>query len=261
MMATQPLGRWGALLEMREKISPLDLPSGFGFLKEQVLAHKVVVLRGCQSLTTEEFLRFCTGFDRDGSKLLQWEFGPVLELKVSAQPANYLFSSEKVLFHWDGFFLREPSFLVWQCVQAPRRGGQTLFADTSVIWELADEAQRRIWERAVITYTTEKKAHYGGQVSIPMTRRHPTTHCPTLRYAEPLTTGDNPLSVQVNGWSSEEQEHLIQDMRDRLYDDRVCYAHTWRDGDILIADNHVLLHGRTAFAAGDPRHLRRIQIL
>ena len=39
-------------------------------------------------------------------------------------------------------------------------------------------------------------------------------------------------------------------MGHRLNDERVCYAHRWQTGDVVIADNFTLLHGRRAFAHG-----------
>jgi alpha-ketoglutarate-dependent taurine dioxygenase len=41
----------------------------------------------------------------------------------------------------------------------------------------------------------------------------------------------------------------------RFYDAAACYAHRWREGDVLVADNLALLHGRAPFA---PDTLRRV---
>ncbi|MCB0417979.1 MAG: TauD/TfdA family dioxygenase, partial [Bdellovibrionales bacterium] len=39
------------------------------------------------------------------------------------------------------------------------------------------------------------------------------------------------------------------------------YAHEWKTGDVVLSDNHTLLHGREAFVSGSPRHLRRVHVL
>jgi len=52
-----------------------------------------------------------------------------------------------------------------------------------------------------------------------------------------------------------------QQMRDLLYRPEYLYAHSWRTGDIVVADNHALLHGRNAYLQESPRHLRRVNIL
>jgi alpha-ketoglutarate-dependent taurine dioxygenase len=50
-----------------------------------------------------------------------------------------------------------------------------------------------------------------------------------------------------------------------LRDPQNCAEHAWRAGDVLIADNHALLHGRKAFVKAfvdaARRHIRRVNIL
>ena len=36
--------------------------------------------------------------------------------------------------------------------------------------------------------------------------------------------------------------------------------HRWEAGDVVVADNHALLHGRLAFAGGEKRHIRRVNV-
>ena len=40
-----------------------------------------------------------------------------------------------------------------------------------------------------------------------------------------------------------------------LYDPQHVYAHGWERGDFVIADNHVLLHGRNPYRSKAPRRL------
>ena len=53
----------------------------------------------------------------------------------------------------------------------------------------------------------------------------------------------------------------MDDLRTRLHDPRHCYEHAWRTGDIVIAENHSLLHGRNAFRGSTTRHMQRVQII
>jgi L-tyrosine isonitrile desaturase/decarboxylase len=237
----------------------LRLPAGY--VRQRVLEHKLVVLRGFRALTADEFLAFARGFDPAGSRLLEWPTGPIMNVAIDPNAVSYLFSRERVPFHWDGHFDVEPSYLVFQCIQAPRRGGATLFVDAAKVWDLADDERRRTWEKIEVTYVTEKKAHYGGICTNPLVRKHPITQRMTLRYAEPVTTGQNRQSATFRGPSVDDPDAIIEDLRTRIYDPRVCYEHVWQDGDVAIADNQALLHGRTAIEDEGPRHLRRVQIL
>ena len=54
--------------------------------------------------------------------------------------------------------------------------------------------------------------------------------------------------------------NILQDLHQRLYDPRYFYAHQWQGGDVVIADNLGLLHGREGFTARSARHIQRVHI-
>lgn len=231
------------------------------YLEEMLKEHKLILLRGFETVTKEDLLGFCQNFpNRD---LLQWSFGPVMEMHERPDPQNYLFSREKVPFHWDGAFAIVPSYLVFQCVQAPAAGagGETLFTDTEQIWQQAPAEEKVLFEKAELSYETEKLAHYGGVIRGPLLQSHPQKRTAVLRYAEPVTTKLNPVTMTISGLTTSEAGQVQQSLQEKIYDDRYCYVHDWQTGDVLIADNHSLIHGRRSFENGSPRHLRRIQLL
>ena len=71
----------------------------------------------------------------------------------------------------------------------------------------------------------------------------------------------NPVQVEVLGATPESQADLIAELQTALYAPEVFYTHTWHDHDIVLADNHVLLHGRDAFLNPNERHIQRINLL
>jgi len=251
-----PLQPFGLAVHARETGQPLAV---CGNLLETLLrAEKLVLFRGFGAFSREGLLEFCRRYP--GGELLHWDSGPVMEMRVEPDARNYLFTQEAVPFHWDGAFHRVPSFLVFHCLESPppRQGGETLFSHTPLLWDAAAAGEQALWRRLRLTYRTEKLAHYGGTVTTEMVQKHPHTGETILRYAEPVTTSLNPVSLEVEGMA---QPVLVSRMREKLYDPRFCYAHSWKTGDLLIADNHALLHGRHAFSDDSARHLRRIQIL
>lgn len=221
----------------------------------------LLLFRGFTPISRDELLGICVR--NVDTELLHWDFGPVMELRVQPDPVNYLFSSEAVPYHWDGAFHRVPSYLVFNCLQAPlaEAGGETLFCDTTRIVEEADAAELESWKKTDLTYTTEKKAHYGGEFRVKMVGRHPKNGAQVLRYAEPVETELNPVSLKVAGAFEDRPGELVDQMRRKIYDPKYSYAHQWQDGDLLFADNHALIHGRHPFKAASPRHIRRVQIL
>jgi alpha-ketoglutarate-dependent taurine dioxygenase len=93
-----------------------------------------------------------------------------------------------------------------------------------------------------------------------MVAKHPLNDTLVLRYAEPVDD-INPVELVIHNLSDEEQAKFISDISHRLNDERVCYAHRWQTGDVVIADNFTLLHGRRAFEHGTVRDIRRVNVL
>jgi len=69
------------------------------------------------------------------------------------------------------------------------------------------------------------------------------------------------VRLEIQGIPAADQADFLADMHERLHADANCYRHEWQAGDVVIADNHALLHGRTAFAQNAERSIRRVNIL
>ena len=240
-----------------EGTDPRDLP--VALLERWALDHRLLVLRGFAPLPGDDLPTFCR---RLGQPQV-FEFGIVDELRARADSKNFLFSTSAVPCHFDGLFLDlVPSWQFFSCEQAPEAsdGGETLFCDTTRMLASAPAELRRRWEDVSVTYGTEKLTYYGGTVSWPLLGQHPVTGETTIRYGEPIVTELNPVWVEVDGWPGDQVE-FVDDMARRLRDPEACVAHVWRAGDIVIADNHALLHGRNAYRVAADRHLRRVNII
>lgn len=252
------LSPFGLEVTAREPAMPLSAVP-VAELRTWVREHRVVVHRGFAPPEGEALPRFSGTL----GEILSWEFGAVNELKPRAEAKNYLYTDHAVPFHWDGAFAgRIPHYIVFHCEDAPPPGGggETLFCDTIRLLERVGPEQRERWKRVSITYSTEKVAHYGGSFSSPMLETHPETRREIVRFAEPVEDL-NPVRLQIDGISAEEQARFLREMRALLRDPGLCYSHVWRPGDVLIADNFALLHGRNAFRNPERRSLRRVNVL
>ena len=228
-------------------------------LKEWIDEHRVVNLRGFASLEGDALPEFCQSL----GEILNWNFGAVNNLRVQANAQNYLYTNRAVPFHWDGAFAgRIPHYIFFHCDIAPSEGsgGETLFCDTIRLLERASFEKQKLWGRIEITYSTEKIVHYGGSFTSPIIAQHPINGKRVLRFAEPVDDL-NPVRLEIKGVPEEFQEEFLEDMHHRLNDENVCYCHSWMNGDIVIADNYTLLHGRNAFDGNSDRHIRRVNIL
>ena len=243
----------------------VTLPEGSEFealevaqLEAWLDAHRVVVIRGLRSMLKPELPKAA----RRLGPLQAWSFGSVHELAVDPGAENYLYTRREVPLHWDGAFAgRVPHHLVFHCLEAPGAdaGGATTFVDTAAIWAAADAATRDRWRALRFTYSTERVAHYGGAFTQALVAQHPHTGETVLRYAEPVDDL-NPVRVDAVGLSPLESAAMVTELRGALAMDGATYEHQWRAGDVVLADNHALLHGRRAFERDAPRHIRRVNV-
>ncbi|WP_139926256.1 TauD/TfdA family dioxygenase [Hymenobacter sp. DG01] len=228
-------------------------------IRAWVQEHRLLIFRGFRLFDKTQFALYAQQLGEP----LQWPFGAINELKVKADAKNYLYTPSAVPLHWDGAFVgRIPYLIFFQCLKAPRaedRGGTT-FADTGRALARATAAQRARWAQATLRYRTEKIVHYGGTLTQRLLQDHPVTGEPTIRFAEPVHDL-NPVTVEVLDATEEQQAALIAELQAALYAPEVFYIHTWQDNDIVLADNHVLLHGRDAFLNPNERHIQRINLL
>lgn len=226
------------------KSSGIQLEQGLHLSDEELIEHALKLSKK-------------TGSIRD--RLLHWDFGPIMHMKYQTTAANYLFSNEDVPLHWDGAFFQEPRRLLFYCVESNGLGGETLFSNTELLWESLSQSERTECLRVRLCYQTEKKAHYGGEINVPLVQKHPDTGKTILRLAEEVETKLNPVKLEITGVS--DPEGFYQTMREKLYRPDFLIEHAWRAGDLLVCDNFTYLHGRRPLGANLGRSFKRVQIL
>ncbi len=217
-------------------------------------------LSSVEALTDDELVEFSESLSevKSGPKLLEWDFGKIMRMKYDSSAANYLFSSEKVPLHWDGPFHVEPRYLIFFCDTSAGSDGATVFVDTEAILKDLPPETIETYRKITLTYTTEKKAHYGGQFSTKVVAEHPFHNRPVLRFAEVVETDLNPVELTVDG---SENPHFYQELEELVTSPKYRYEHNWVAGDLLVVDNHSYLHGRNALGDNLGRSFRRIQVL
>ena len=228
-------------------------------LKGWIAKDRYVLLRGFAPLSTESMTRLALSL----GKTLEWEFGAVNELVAKPDAKNYIYTTGAVPFHWDGAFIGKiPHYILFSCEVAPPEdsGGETIFCDGARLLCGTTPQQRALWQATSVTYSTDKVVHYGGSFTSPMIAPHPISGEETLRFAEPVRDL-NPVALDIPTMTSDQRDALIAEMAKLLRKPEYFVAHQWRAGDVLIADNHALLHGRNAFVHAALRHIRRINIL
>src|SRR5690554_225517 len=228
-------------------------------INEWIVEHKLLVFKKYKTLSKQELALFAQRL----GKPLQWIFGAINDLKVKPEAENYIFTENEVPLHWDGAFVKKiPYIILFQCITAPRKEdmGGTTFSHTQKVLENASEEDIKEWQKISIDYTTKKVVHYGGKIKQKLIQKHEVENQQVLRYAEPVNDL-NPVSLEISGLEDKSADIFVEQMREQLYHPDHLYTHRWENGDIVLADNHTLLHGREAFKNPNERYIQRINIL
>lgn len=247
-----------------ELVSDIDLNN----LKKLFTQHQIIILRGFEDFnSTDSFTEYCEQW----GEVSLWPFGKVLELVEQEKPEDHIFDHSYVPMHWDGMYRPQvPEYQIFRCLKAPQtnqplgQGGRTTFANSLLMLKNTPEEIRQLWEKITGIYQ-RKMEFYNSKTISPVITRHPyIADRKIIRYNEPPDNTHNfinPPNLEFTGVSAGELELFHKSIKSALYHDNNYYAHEWHDGDIVIADNFTLLHGRESFISQSPRHIQRVHVL
>ncbi len=171
-------------------------------------------------------------------------FGNVLQVtdvKAQVSSSALVTSCEELAVHTDHSRAR---YIMWHCVEQSDEGGETVLVDTQPILEAMTSAEREALKQV---YLTEHRVFRDDPSRIPLLR--------TLKgedrvyYSFWLLEDTVPFASQTSLARFQNALKTAPRMALRL-----------EPGDVLIIDNHRMLHGRTAIGHGDKRHLVRYWI-
>lgn len=254
---------FGLLIESNgstDDIRELDVEE----LRKLFRQEHLIALRGFRTFQgADDFSKYC---ERWG-EISIWPFGKVLELIERENPEDHIFDNNYVPLHWDGMYRPQvPEYQIFHCVRAPLlgQGGRTTFSNTLLALENAPADSVALWNQVTGIYQRKMEYYHSKTVS-PIITKHPHKGFPVIRYNEPPSSDQghflNPPDLEFTGLSKEKLETFHRSLKESLYSPNNFYAHEWQAGDVVIADNFSLLHGRERFESKAPRHLQRVHVL
>jgi len=140
------------------------------------------------------------------------------------------------------------------CVEAPRIGGATIFADMRAAYNsLPGWAVKKLSGRAALNccagYFCSNQIEHS---SIhPVFRTHPATGGKAIFVSRTST-------IKIMGLSARESSKMLQFLFDYQERRDFIYTHRWSPGDFLLFDNRSLIHGRSDFKPAERRTVRLV---
>ena len=156
------------------------------------------------------------------------------------------------------------------CIQAPRTGGETLFASGCTAYDLLPETTRARIDGMKVRYTYanivskvnaasgdpmyERALKTWDDVVHPLVRTHPATG----RRALWVTAAE---MVAIDGMTPEASQALVAELMEPGTQDAYVYAHAYRPGDMVVWDNRCMFHSTTPYTFhGQTRLLHRVAL-
>jgi alpha-ketoglutarate-dependent 2,4-dichlorophenoxyacetate dioxygenase len=234
--------------------------------------HSVLVFRG-QDVTDEGQLAFSRRFGAlEVTKVGSQGAGTNLVILTTIDengkvvPADHrlaMRNKANQLWHTDSTFKRVPALAsVLSARIIPARGGETEFVSTRLAWERLDPALRKRLENS---FAWHDYAHSRGKIApdlaSPEERAALPPQCWRLAWKNPAN-GCTALYLASHAYAIEGMEQaaaqeLLAELMDAATAPGLSYAHTWRNGDVVMWDNRATMHRGRPWPANEPRHMVR----
>jgi len=171
-------------------------------------------------------------------------------------------------WHTDMNYLEIPPMgSVLYCLETPDKGGRTGFLNMyAALGALPPDLRGRVEAMSIkhdSSTTSAGDLRVGSEPVTdlvtclgavhPIIRTHPETGRPVIYLGR---RGNS----YVMGLSLAESEELLDELWDRVTQERFSWHHSWRPGDVLMWDNRSTMHRRDAFSPKSRRVMYRTQI-
>jgi alpha-ketoglutarate-dependent 2,4-dichlorophenoxyacetate dioxygenase len=178
-----------------------------------------------------------------------------------------LFSLGNMLWHSDSSFKATPAkySLLSARVIPSSPGGNTEFADMRAAWDALDAETRalvqdlvcehsQLYSRGVLGFTdfTEEERQRFAPVLQRLVRRHPVTGRRSLYLSSHAGT--------IVGWPMPEARALLRDLIEHATQREFVHAQQWRQFDLVMWDNRVVMHRGRRYNTTEVRDLHRTTV-
>jgi len=178
-----------------------------------------------------------------------------------------LFGLGNMLWHSDSSFKAIPAkySLLSARIIPSSPGGNTEFADMRAAWDALDDETRamvqdlvcehsQIYSRGVLGFTefSEEERQRFAAVPQRLVRRHPATKRRSLFLSAHAGT--------IVGWPVPEARAFLRDLVEHATQRHFVHTHQWRQFDLVMWDNRVVMHRGRRYNMAEARDLHRTTV-
>lgn len=186
---------------------------------------------------------------------VETNYGRVFDVRSEPQPQNLAYTALGLGLHTDNPYRDPvPGFQALHCLIASHDGGENIFADGIAIAQrlrVADPARFAVLTRTLVSF------RYGSE-NAELHSQKPLIELAADGQVRAIHYNNRsiaPLPPQADELAAfyAAYRRFAELLREERFHRRMKLA----EGELVIFDNHRILHGRTAFASGNrPRHLQ-----
>jgi len=185
---------------------------------------------------------------------------------VERDDRRWLFALGNMLWHADSSFKPTPAkFSLLSARAIPDAGGDTEFADMRAAWDALDETAKaecmdlvcehsQLYSRGLLGFDawTEDERIKNAPVLQRLVRRHPNTGRLSL-FLSAHAGG-------IAGWPMPEARMFLRDLTEHATQRRFVHVHEWRQSDMVMWDNRVVMHRARRFDRTQARDMHRTTV-
>jgi alpha-ketoglutarate-dependent 2,4-dichlorophenoxyacetate dioxygenase len=184
---------------------------------------------------------------------------------MSREDRRRLFSLANMLWHSDSSFKSTPAkYSLLHARVLPSKDGNTEFANMRAAYDaLDDDVKAEIndlvcehsqqYSRGVLGFDfTEEERFKNPPVPQRLVRRHPGSRRRSLFLSA--------HAGAIRGMPVPEARALLRDLTEHATQRKFVYAHEWRVGDLVMWDNHAMMHRARRYDPSEVRELHRTTV-
>ena len=181
-------------------------------------------------------------------------------IKPVDEPGHKSFTLGTSAWHIDSSFRTLPSKAsILYALEIPEKGGDTMFADTTLAYDTLPEAKQQELEDLVIIHDFEETRR---RHKLPP--RPPEVRAATPPARQPLVAvrdnGRRALFIGshaagIEGMNYEDARALIDELERICSKPEFTYRHKWREGDMVMFDNICVMHQAMPYDLSNSRRL------